>query len=56
MGAEIVNYNPEVKRAYIAVDVEYLDGKIGKSAIAMPLSVTGMLKTEIGVYDKDLTE
>jgi hypothetical protein len=41
MGAEIVNYNPKNHTVYIAIDTEYSDGKHGKQAVTMPLSVTG---------------
>jgi hypothetical protein len=41
MGAEIVNYNPSPQKVYVALDLEYVDGKYGQQAATMPLSVTG---------------
>jgi hypothetical protein len=43
MGAEIVNYNPKGQTVFVAVDMEYLDGKHGQQAVTMPLSVTGKM-------------
>jgi hypothetical protein len=47
MGAEIVNYNPVGKKVYVAVDLEYLEGIHGRSAIVMPLSVTGWFNSTV---------
>jgi hypothetical protein len=38
---DLVNYNPDSKKVYVAMEIEYVDGNVGSDAVATLMSVTG---------------